>query len=91
MSTAERQVPGRAWRARKTATSATISPSARLSARQIRIAYFSEMIRMSDQRISDTTSSTDWGGADGVVGKVGATSVFRCTKMPPDTGMITHS
>jgi hypothetical protein len=46
------------------ASSATMPPSPRLSARRISSASFSEMIRIAAHRISDTTPST----ADGVSG-----------------------
>ena len=50
-----RQVPGWALRAESSANNATMPPSPLLSARRISHAYFSEMIRISAHRISDTT------------------------------------
>ena len=48
-------MPGWALRADSSASSATMPPSPRLSARRISSAYLSEMIRISAHRISDTT------------------------------------
>ena len=59
-----RQVPGRACRASSSARSATTPPSPRLSARMMRMAYFTEMIMISDQRISDTMPVAVSGDSD---------------------------
>ena len=47
-------MPDLAVRAPSSASIATMPPSPRLSARRISTAYFSETIRISDHRISET-------------------------------------
>jgi hypothetical protein len=60
-STAPRHVRARAYLVRRMASSATMPPSPRLSARMMRIAYFSEIIRITDQMMSETTEVTACG------------------------------
>jgi len=53
MSKEARQLPAGACRTSRSAKSATMPPSPRLSARMIRMAYLNETTTISDQRITD--------------------------------------
>ena len=77
MSSTARQVPGLASRARSSASMATMPPSPRLSARMIRMAYFTDTTRTSDHRITETAPTTAAGSGRPVPALAAFTASFR--------------